>query len=86
VLDAVSENEIWKAKIDLQIFHTLMLECDNINYSELDSSNCVKHYIKIIQSSTRIEDVNEHEKLTCSTDGDECNDSIIEHIYLETTV
>ena len=83
-LDAISENEIWKAKIDLQIFQTLMLECDIKNYSELDSSKCVKHYIKIIQSSG--EEISKDEKLTSSADEDESNDSIIEHFYLETTV
>jgi hypothetical protein len=88
VIDAVSENEIWKAKIDLQIFQTLMLECDNMNYSELNSSKCMKHYIKIIQSSTSEDKIRKDENLASSVDGnaEESNDSIIEHFYLETTV
>ena len=88
MLDAVSENEIWKAKIDLQIFQTLMLECDNMNYSEIDSSKYMKHYIKIIQSNTSEDKIRKDENLTSSVDGEaeESNDSIIEHFYLETTV
>ncbi|XP_070503717.1 inositol polyphosphate-5-phosphatase A isoform X2 [Chironomus tepperi] len=84
--DAVSENEIWKAKIDLQIFQTLMLECDSKNYSELDSSKCVKRYIKIIPSSTHGEETIKDDKLTSSIDEEESNESIIENYYLETTV
>lgn len=84
MIDAVSENEIWKAKIDLKIFQTLMLECEFKNLEVDSSTKCVKHYIKIIQSKG--EEVDKDEKLISSVEEEECNDSILEHFYLETTV
>ena len=95
-LDAVNENQVWKTKVDLQIFQDLMSECNNKSNI---ASEYKKRYIKFIKNSEKCSssDVEHSEEgdegattEISATGGNaesaEKNEDSIEQIFLETTV
>jgi hypothetical protein len=96
--DAVIENQVWKTKVNVQIFQELMSECNN-NKNCNTTAEYKTRYIKFIQNSEKSSssDVEhgEEDETTAAVVGEgeatggsaeKTDDSAIEQIFLETTV